>query len=351
MAEINFGMDKGELRQMLAKSKAEPMHCAMGRGKEAFAYLLLHKSKPPRRLEEDLSKQFADMKDGRWGTCFVDEDIDPKLVNFRINKPSGGLPKRVARTLKLVGYSKVRFEFEDGSAAEEESEAEEQAQAATAAAPADTVPDARTLTPRLTAAVQRIAAVVAQDPSRRDQLLGLARQGQALIAANDHPGALDTIEALEVALDAPAPPASQTATATAATTATANFDKARQAWMSTRRMMEAELDKLRAGMIAFYAEEDEDTAAELCRNYQTNIEPLLQTLDERLAEILDDATKEADPQIRAEHVAKAQATIKSYQDFVAKEDLFKALDANPFVKVTITPVVTKTLAALAAAVH
>ena len=57
--EAGFGMEKGQLKALLIKSKKEPVSCAVGKGKEAgSAYILLDKIKQPKALETALEKQF-----------------------------------------------------------------------------------------------------------------------------------------------------------------------------------------------------------------------------------------------------------------------------------------------------
>jgi hypothetical protein len=352
MVDINFGMERGELKAMLAKSKADPINCAIGRG-TATAYLQMHKTKQPRKLSDELVKQFGDLKDPRWGTCYVDPDDDPKRVNFRINRPASGLAKRITKIVKLVGYSKVRFEFDDGSEAEEDSE-EELEETATTGQTGETVqeqPTAQSLSPRLSAAAQRIAAALKLDPSRKDTLIKLAQDAQGRIGANDYQGALAGIIALETAIDAPAPQRSSAPQDTGGTAGAVAYAKSRLAWIAVRRTLETEVDKLRVKMLNFYKQRGVDIGVALNRSFNERVREVMAALDDELLDILDEATNESDPSKRAALVANARDVIKRYQTFITSESLLSELDDNPFEKLNIKATVTKTLETLSSALR
>ena len=79
--------------------------------------------------------------------------------------------------------------------------------------------------------------------------------------------------------------------------------------------------------------------------------PLLERLDESLADRLDEAANATDPAERARLVAAARASIAQYQAVLASEPLIADLDDNPFVPLSIQKTLTATLTALAAAVR
>ncbi len=363
-ADAGFGMERGPLKALLVKSKQEPVSCAIGKGKEAgSAYILLDKIKQPKALETELEKQFPDMKDPRRGSAFVDVDDNPKLVIFRVNKPASGLPIRLLKLLKPVGFNKVRFEYEDGSEPEALGEEEEEGQEgqgheAVESAPPPPMPtakpiDASALKLRLTAMVQQMAKVIAADPSQKDALMGLAKAAQLALGTNNLKTATDNMDALEAAL-ANAPPIDPNApTATAQKQAPAAgpvaYAKSRLAWLATRKKMEADLEALRKSIIEFY--KDKDIVGDLDKRYAERVAPVLANLDESLADALDDATNASDPQKRSELVENSRQIIKKYQDFMASEPIFGELDANPFVPLAITQTMTATLATLASAIR
>jgi hypothetical protein len=344
-ADLNFGMDKAELKQLLAKSKKEPLGCAFGKGKDAkTAYLRLDKIKPGKKIEAELSKDFPDMKDGRWGTAQVDTDIDPKLVTFLMNKPAAGIGKRLIKILKLAGYTKLRFEYEDGSPPEEERDEEDEG--LEAGSESEEMPPADSLKPRLTALVQRIPAALQLDPTRKAQFMELAKQGQGLIAANDYAGALHAIEDLEVALDAPVIKKEPIS----ANTGAVAYGKSRLAWLAVHGQMVASVAKLRASIKDTYG--DSPAWSKIDSSFSERIENKLEALDESLADLLDDAMNATDAEKRAAKVQLARDKIVEYKNFLSSEKaLLEDIDSNPFVEVSILPTLTKTLDTLSAAVR
>jgi hypothetical protein len=132
MAALPSGMELAQLKKLLKKSRSAPVSCAMAQGDgktNALGLLVLHHVKQPKALVKDLEKQFPDAKNPRFGTAFIAVDEDPKQVNFFINRPISGMARKLAKTLKGTGYSKVQILLEDGTAvdvgAEEEEEGEQ----------------------------------------------------------------------------------------------------------------------------------------------------------------------------------------------------------------------------------
>jgi hypothetical protein len=108
------GVDKAELKKLLIRSKREPVHCAVGIGKDQQALIMLDKIKPPRAISKEIEKKFGDVKTPRWGSAFVDVDEDPKLVILTLNKPISGFARRLKKTLRGTGFSKVEVRLKAG---------------------------------------------------------------------------------------------------------------------------------------------------------------------------------------------------------------------------------------------
>jgi len=342
-------MEKSELKQMLAKSKQEPLSCAMGKGKDAkTAYLVMHKTKQPQKLRAEICAEFEELKDPRWGTAFVDTEVDPKLVIFRINKPSQGLAKRIAKLTKQVGYPKVRFEFDDGSEAESEYDEEEGGEGLEVQSDeaAEQRPEAITLRPRLADALKAIMAATQLPQARKFELVELAKAAQGLMNANDFAGTLSVIEQLEVAIGELAssqPPVSPPAGSDA-------FTKSRQIWQAVRKQMQGDVDKLQQSLADAYS--DSPLLGQIQTSYDERVVKKLAPIDDALATLLDDVTKAVDANTRAAKVQAAREKIAEYQNFMAAEaKFFEDLDSNPFVPVAIGAVLTKSLAALSATVR
>ncbi|HKM63291.1 MAG TPA: hypothetical protein VJY39_12465 [Acidisphaera sp.] len=131
--ELASAMDKGELKKLLMKSKKEPVNCAVGMGdgkKSQPGLILLDRVKAPKAVLKELEKQFPGATNTRWGSVFVDTDLDAALVQLQLNKAASGIGKRLVKSLKGTGFTKVKVMLEDGSVAEEEAD-EEQAAAST----------------------------------------------------------------------------------------------------------------------------------------------------------------------------------------------------------------------------
>lgn len=349
MAEIEFGMEKAQLKQLLLRSKKDPVNCAMGKGAGANGvFLRLDKIKQARKISNELKDEFGDIKDLRWGTAFVDTDVNPKLVEFRINKPAQGLGKRLIKVVRLVGFSKVRFVFEDGSEAEEEADEEEDE---SAGAPVQEAPqlDAAALKERLTALVRLIPQALTKEPARKGEFLGLAKQGQTQIESGDLSAALKTIEDLDFALQAVADTKVDVAADTKANAGAVAYGKSRLAWIAVHRQVTSDVEKLRAAIEDEYS--DAPQGREISTKYKQVVDPLLSRLDDELADYLDDAANASDPEKRVELIEKARAKIKDYQGVIETETFFKELDGNPFVPLTTTAMLTKTLATLSAALR
>jgi len=362
--EVNTGMDKQEMKRLLAKSKQEPVNCAFGQGKDkTVALLMLDKVKGARGVEKDLLKEFPDANNTRFGVALVDVEADPKLVKFRINKQVSGAARKLVKTLKGTGYTKVEILLDDGTLVEKHSEEEEQegkggesedtAPAATTGGPpapprqpAPPQPQAPKLDPAeltrlLTEQVKRIPGALAKAPLLKDQLAKFATDAQVNIKTGNLTYAATTIEQLRRALDAVA------AGATGASREA--FEKSSKIWQATRERVESDIEKLRAEILATY--KDGDLAAKLDAAYTARVSPLLDMLDESLSLKLDAAAKTLDPASQATLVAEARVLIQNHQTFVAGDETMAELDANPFVPLQLRATVGGMLAALAKSVH
>ena len=77
------GMEKGEMKLLLNKSKKAPVNCAVAVSSDGrFGLLLMHVTRKPKALVQDLVKSVPGAKNARWGTAAVDFKSDPKLVTF-----------------------------------------------------------------------------------------------------------------------------------------------------------------------------------------------------------------------------------------------------------------------------
>jgi hypothetical protein len=200
--------------------------------------------------------------------------------------------------------------------------------------------------------VQRIPAALAADPTRKETLLGLAKQAQLMLGTNNLKTATKNTDDLEAALGPalpgisvpppPPPPPPQTPTVV-------TYAKSRLAWLAARQRVVGEVAKLRGQLLAEYKDAPESVA--ILDAYDTRSADLLAGFDEQLADKLDEATNAEDAALRAKLVAEARAVIAAYQKHLDSENLIKDLDENPFVPLMIRATMGATLKALAAAIH
>lgn len=343
-AAPNTGMEKAEMKALLTKAKTEPVNCAIGAAAEGgLAMLIMHKIKQPKALEKDLLRLDPGAKNTRWGTVGIDPDIDPKLVRFMLNKPVSGMARRLAKTLKGTGFSKVELVLEDGSAIESASDEAEQQAGADASASEPPAADFEALRKELAELIGRIARL---PDAARTGLAKAAGDANAALKAEDAAAARAAMDQIRAGLDAP----TSAPTDVPATTAGAvTYAKSRLAWLGTRKKVAGEVDRLVDSVAKQY---DDPALADIVRKrVRLRLEAALQEFDDTLADTLDDAGNEADPAKRQVLVKEAQTIIARYQSYIASEPLFATMDANPFASIAVSKTMTATLQALSAAIR
>lgn len=400
-AELKAAMEKAELKKLLVKSKKEPVNCALAQGDgktTALALIMLDKVKGPKAVEKDLLKEFPEAKNPRFGTAFVDVDEDPSLVKITINKAISGMAKRLVKSLKGTGFKKVQLLGEDGSMLEADEEEDEQGQPQATAArsrgeqpqpppatadagqpqPTATAPpadasqssdpaasdasytsgqDIKRLTETLVGLVKRLPPIIAADPSQQSTLTGLAGQAKAALTGRDLDAAATHIEDLRSAIERVGLPATDAANkdAPAKQQPAANgpnaavIGKSRLAWVAARQKVESEIGKLHDAISEVYR--DHGAAEHLEKAFQSRVEGMLSTLDQSLAEKLDEVNQAANAGDRARLVGEAQEIMQRYQDYLSSEPLIAKMDSNPFAPVAVHKTLTATLAALSKTVR
>jgi hypothetical protein len=220
-AEVQTGMDKQDMKRLLMKSKKEPVNCAIGQGSDpSIGLLMLDRIKGPKAVEKELTKEIPDARNTRFGRAEVDVDDDPKLVKIFINKPIASMARKLVKTLKGTGFTKVQILLEDGSPVEAFEEAEEQGQVETQGEEQPTAPgvapppppppppqqqakpDPAELARLLAEQVKRMPAIVAAVPAEKDRLTKFATDANVQLKTNNLVYAGATIEQLRRALDA-----------------------------------------------------------------------------------------------------------------------------------------------------
>ena len=159
-------MDAAELKKLLNVAKADPIKCAAGVAKDGSAHLILHKTKAGPALLKELEAEVGKLTGPCFGMASVNPDNDPKLVVLTVNRAAGGIGRKLKKSLKGTGFSKVTIRLEDGTEVEAAGEEdEEDGAAAPEAAPVD---DTARLIAALAAEVpglmKQIPAAIAGDP-------------------------------------------------------------------------------------------------------------------------------------------------------------------------------------------
>jgi methylglyoxal synthase len=220
-AEVQTGMDKQEMKRLLMKSKKEPVNCAIGQGSDpSIGLLMLDRIKGPKAVEKELTKEIPDARNTRFGRAEVDVDEDPKLVKIFINKPIASMARKLVKTLKGTGFTKVQILLEDGSPVEAFEEADEQAPVETQGEARPTAPgvapppppppppqpeakpDPAELARLLAEQVKRMPPILAAVPAEKERLTKFATDANVQLKTNNLVYAGATIEQLRRALDA-----------------------------------------------------------------------------------------------------------------------------------------------------
>jgi hypothetical protein len=367
-------MSPGEMKPLLALSKREPVHAAIGITADGEGIILLNKKMKSKKVLATLKAAAAKEKIQlqpstlRFGKAEVDTDYDPGMVRFFINKEApGNMRIKLLEVVKRVPYQKVELNVD--LSFEEESEDEEEGQETASAPPppppqAATRPDAGALAKELAALARRIPEVPDTDPALKARLVKLATDANVNIKTNNLNYATNFIaqlrDALRDALDAAGvgigqvvPPSGQAVPPSGQPTAEGGsvvaYAKSRLAWLAARKKVESDIETLRQRIIDTF--KDDAIAPQLETSYKTKVAPVLATLDESLADTLDDATNATDPAKRAKLVADAKAIMQKYAQYLTSEPLIKDLDENPFVPLSIRATVGGTISALSKAIH
>ena len=257
-------------------------------------------------------------------------------------------------------------------------------------------PDAATLTRTLTGLVKRMLGVIAADPGQKVALTEFATDAQVSLKRGDLEQAAAGIEILREALDpapdatagpntsdpGPAPSGQQAGPADNASpdqpapdqpaaadgqpngpasaadagadpsaappspAAVQRYHKSRTAWVATRLKVDAELRKLNAEIMA--ANDENEFGDDLETNFSAAVAPVLTTLDESLAQALDQAARAGSAAESAQYIQQARATIDRYTQYVSSNKIISELDDNPFVKLAIGKTLNATLSTLSA---
>ncbi len=365
-------MAPAAMKPILAGAKGgSPASCALGLTKDKDGVLLLDRRRKPKALMAELKKQAAsaglelEMPTLRFGRAIVDAEQDASLLTLVVNKDAGGaMRSKMLERVKKAGFAKVEITVDASleNEAEEDQPAPPMAMATVrpqapspppAPPPGPSGQDATTLTNTLTGLVKQMLPVIAADPTRANALKGFALQAQTSLKSGDVAAAANSVEALRRALNGagtqPAAPAQPTPAVPGTPAPPGVHAKSRLAWIATRQKVEADLAKLKKGIVA--ACNGKDIEAALEAGFSSRVEPVLGKLDDSLAHKLDEVNKATDPAQRAKLLSEAKQIVQRYESYVASEPIIAKLDANPFVPLALRKTLTATLTTLSTALR
>jgi hypothetical protein len=362
----------GDMKPLLALSKREPIHAAIGLTADGEGVILLNKKMKSKKvlamLKASASKAKIQLQPStlRFGKAEVDTEYDPGMVRFFLNKEApGNMRVKLLEVVKRVPYQKVELNidpsFENESEDDEQEQQESSSQQATGTPPAPppnapTPPNApsqaaldanalRAALTQLTAAIQKVAN---GEATLQASLVQLATAADGSLKASDLPKANEGIEALRRALAAAMEQAKLNAQVAGGGAGPVTYAKSRLAWLAARKKVESDIETLRQRIVDTF--KDEPIAPQLETSYKTKVAPVLATLDESLADTLDAAVNATNPQQRATLVKEAKDIMQKYAQYLTSEPLIKDLDENPFVPLSIRATVGGTISTLSKAI-
>jgi hypothetical protein len=126
------------------------------------------------------------------------------------------------------------------------------------------------------------------------------------------------------------------------------FQKLRLAWVEARNRVHGELEKLKAAIIREYEDEEEFDPEDLADATQkvTQLDQILENLDESLKDKLDEVLVETDPDKKRRLQQEAQQIMSGYRRYVDSDPLVAVVDDNEFLPVTVKKTMTGVLSAM-----
>lgn len=206
-------------------------------------------------------------------------------------------------------------------------------------------------TRRLAALTPRIAAAAGAPDGQSAKLkaseAGVFARKKDFAAAN---ALLDAAEALLGARIPPSPPAAPPPPPprapqpqpqpTRAVSPAIAFTQSRLLWDQTRKQIHSELEKLERQVLN--DTKDEPDAQSIAANSKI-LYTILDFLDERLIDKLDEALNAQNPEDRKSRQNEAREIINEYVDYIAADELLHDIDDNGFVDVAIAATLNRQL--------
>jgi len=283
----------------------------------------------------------------------VDADDNPKLVKIYVNKAVSGMAKRLTRTLKGTGFSRVEILLDDGTVVDSFTEEEAAPVPAAGAAPPPPPPP-----PPAPPAPEAVAAAAAAtkgqlagliplinqvtDPALKAELGKLARQATVNLQTGNPTYAAAAAEQLRRALLAAglAPGAPKPAEGSVVRLAQGML-----LWNSMRAHIDGQLKTLQTAIVA--QSQGEPDFAEIKAGVGS-LSVVLEHLDDRLTEKLNALRATTDPATKQKVSEEAREIVRGYRDYVQTDPLMADIDDNGFVPLDVRARAEETLRAIMA---
>lgn len=363
-------MSVADMKMILATAKHGALPaCVIGLTKDKDGVVMLDKKKKPKQLVALLKKSAAEagleleMPSLRFGRASVDADEGAGLLTFTVNKEApGALRPKILMLVKKAGFNAVEITIDAGLENEPEEAVEGETQeepapnvAATAPPPPpeaapqrdDTAAQLAALTAELTGLVKRMMPLIAADPGRQATLRGMAVQAQTAIKSGNVDDAKTVVVSLQNTIETfeQAQPSEPANGGGAGNVEPAIIMKARDAWVATRKRIEADIQKLSTAIDQAY-----DGSTEVKKHVKPLLDSVLAGLGTKLSDKLDEVAN-ASAADRSTLISEAKQIIAAYQNHVASDKVVTMLDDNPFVPISVQKTVSVTLAALSRSIH
>lgn len=334
-------MEPKRLQQQLNLCKKDPERTVqfafVDKTDKTLGVLVLSPKQTGRSMFAKLQKETG-VKTGAYGSAWM----DGTQLMLQLDKPLSGLVKKLRDPVKACGFrvSKIVLWNADGTVFEEDAE-----EANDAGATDDTPPtappgvDERTDAPdqaalfnaRLKALLPRLQTA---PPAVAGEVKLQLSEAGVFARKKDFGQALALLDQAEARLG-PVAPAPKVASAPSVV-----FTQSRLAWDKTRKLVQAELRKLELAVLEQSRDEPDFDA--IAANTQA-LYQVLEVLDERLIDKLDEAlnaTLEADRRARQD---EAREIVDEYMDYIRADEFLQAIDDNDFVDVAIVSSLTACL--------
>jgi hypothetical protein len=337
-----------KLKTLANLADTQPVGAAFGLTKDMCPLLLLHKTAKPRKVARQLkedAKASLDPNTMRFGRITIAPN-EPNTITFVVNKKeAGGTVPALLILIRRIGYAGIVINPD--AALEIESEDDTDAAAPTAAPtqttgqPANEAPpsppappppapplDAAALTRTLAELIKQVPAAANGDAAVQQKLAQLATAARDSLKTSDLAAVAQGIAALKRALSdgskTAAPPSLGKAGSNGAAVALA---KSALLWDTTRKYLEDQITPLEKIILEAAADEHDFDAI---KAGVPVLRQVMQRLDARLSEKLNQAYGTQDQAGRVKLRQEAKVVVGEYETYMAADKLIGALDGNPF---------------------